>query len=263
MKKLRQDHLYGNCIMLSPDGTVLCRCDTKKINWYLSRNLATLIESDPPTIRLNFQPKGNGKSDYPYYTSSKSNVCVCCGSDKDLTKHHCVPRAFRKFFPKHYKSHNSHDIVLLCAECHLKYEAIANELKYELLGRKWHHVSSEEDVALRKASGYANAIIRHGEEMPLTRRNELEQLIKNYLKKDTLTLDDLNLLLEQDSERRNKVSEESQYGKKVVEEIADISEFIKMWRRHFVSKMNPQHLPKHWSVDHDDLSPSWMTKDDL
>ena len=44
--------IYGNCIMLALDGTMLCRCDEKKINWYLSRGLAELV-SDSQNHGLN------------------------------------------------------------------------------------------------------------------------------------------------------------------------------------------------------------------
>ena len=144
MKRLQQKHLYGNCVMLSPEGQTLCLCNQKKINWYLSRNLAVLEQENPPVIRLKFVPKGNGKADHPYYITEKKNICVCCGTKGTsgyhanrlityLTKHHCVPRCFRKHFPKEYKSHNCHDVVLLCAPCHVKYEEFANELKLKLI----------------------------------------------------------------------------------------------------------------------------------
>jgi len=39
-----KDIVYHNNVMLAPDGRMLCRCATKKVQWYLSRNLA-VIES--------------------------------------------------------------------------------------------------------------------------------------------------------------------------------------------------------------------------
>lgn len=36
-------NLYDNNIMLDHEGNILCRCSKKKINWYVSRGLATIV----------------------------------------------------------------------------------------------------------------------------------------------------------------------------------------------------------------------------
>jgi hypothetical protein len=35
---------YENNRIEAPDGTFLCSCDNKKLNWYLSKNLATVVQ---------------------------------------------------------------------------------------------------------------------------------------------------------------------------------------------------------------------------
>lgn len=229
--------------MLSPDGQTLCLCDQKKIDWYLSRNLAVLV--NPKTIQLTFVPKGNGKADYPYYTSEKKNICVCCSSYFELTKHHCVPKCFRKYFPKEYKSHSCHDVVLLCEVCHVKYEEFAQQLKQKLINEYCVKKIPLKNNELHKAISDSNALLNCDKfKIPLQRIQILEQRVKDYLKKDIITEDDLKSILVQDS----KVPVYN-FGKTIVEKI-EVPEFIIMWRRHFVDIMKPKYLPEFWDVEH-------------
>lgn len=46
--------------MMAPDGELLCHCDEKKADWYVSRELATIVKQNPLTIKLNFEPNGRG-----------------------------------------------------------------------------------------------------------------------------------------------------------------------------------------------------------
>jgi hypothetical protein len=39
--------------LMSPDGAILCKCDLKKINWYLDRNLGEIVAQDPLTLKFN------------------------------------------------------------------------------------------------------------------------------------------------------------------------------------------------------------------
>lgn len=103
--------------MLDPEGTLLCTCNRKKIDWYLSRNLADLVSEDPPTIKLKFKPGGNGHATEPFYLSKKENRCVICGSYKEVIRHSVVPHSYRQYFDLKYKSRSSHDIVLVCRKC--------------------------------------------------------------------------------------------------------------------------------------------------
>lgn len=76
-----QKPVYENCRILAPDGEILCKCDRKKVEWYLSKNLATKLEDDPLVIQLNFEPNGRGISSYKgdstsdnqYYVEYKKN----------------------------------------------------------------------------------------------------------------------------------------------------------------------------------------------
>jgi len=128
--------------MLSPDGTVMCLCAYKKMKWYVSRGLAKELPYKPKTFQLIFNPKGLGHSDNrknqqlnTYFLSPKHNRCCVCSSREKLTRHHCVPTMYRKNFPENAKSHNSHDVVILCQKCHGR--EVVEKIEYEALVIRW------------------------------------------------------------------------------------------------------------------------------
>lgn len=53
-----------------------------------------------------------------YYMHSKENKCVACGEEGHYLRYRVVPACYRRNFPVQWKSHRSHDIVLLCVDCH-------------------------------------------------------------------------------------------------------------------------------------------------
>lgn len=115
--------VYQNCQILSPNGLKLCNCDENKINWYLKRDLAEKISDKPLVIKLKFNPGGKGHSEIEeeinqnencYYVTERKNQCVVCGNKESFMRYHVVPLLYRRFFPNQYKSHRSHDILLLC-----------------------------------------------------------------------------------------------------------------------------------------------------
>lgn len=111
--------LYDNCYLQAPDGELLCTCDTKKALWYVQRDLATVITESPYTIRLNFEPSGRSVGEVGrFYQTPKQNKCVVCGKNESYVRKNIIPLEYRKSFPDIMKSHISHDVLLLCPECH-------------------------------------------------------------------------------------------------------------------------------------------------
>ena len=124
--------VYGNYSLLAPDGCVLAKCDEKKVAWYLRRGLADRVsdKDKPLSIQLRFNPEGRKHYDLmtpdelaqqkradEFYVKEKSNMCVCCGAEQNYLRFHVVPTMYRKHFPEEFKSHSSHDVVLLCVVC--------------------------------------------------------------------------------------------------------------------------------------------------
>ncbi|XP_077243658.1 polynucleotidyl transferase, ribonuclease H fold protein with HRDC domain-containing protein isoform X2 [Tasmannia lanceolata] len=196
--------VYHNCRIFASDGRLLCYCDRRKIEWYLHRDLAKVVDNDPLAIMLLFEPKGRPEDeDNDFYIQSKKNMCVGCGERNHYLRYRIIPSCYRVHFPEHLKSHRSHDIVLLCVDCHEiahsaaeKYKKqVSAEFEIPLFIRKvfdlgQHEVITEtsglvEDhepagvspLQLRTA---AMALLRHGPRMPSKRREELTLIVRAY-----------------------------------------------------------------------------------
>ncbi|XP_037484763.1 protein RRP6-like 3 isoform X1 [Triticum dicoccoides] len=211
--------VYHNCRIYASDGRLLCYCDRKKLEWYIQRDLAKLVEDNPPGIMLLFEPKGRPEDeDNEFYIQSKKNICVGCGEKSHYIRYRIIPSCYRMHFPEHLKSHRSHDIVLLCVDCHEiahsaaeKYKRrLAEELGIPLFVQKIVNsgdrslitdASVSEDklnekgvspLLLRTA---AMALLRHGSTMPSKRCEELMQIVKSYYGGRDVTSEDLEMAL--------------------------------------------------------------------
>lgn len=238
---------YGNYKVLNNDGDLMFRCDDRKANWYLHRGLARTVAQD--TIQLTFDPKGPGHVGDHFFLQEKINKCVVCGSFDNLTKHHVVPRVYRRFFTDELKSHSSHDVVVLCIKCHEDYEEHAFRLKLIIAqenGIPVHGKGLRIDETLRRVRWAAGAIINHGHKIPAARKEELLQHLRNYYGKQEIT--------EEDLENANSLDYLTMdgfiyHGKYVVEHLTDIAAFVKRWRKHFFDTMSPKHLPPGWDLE--------------
>ncbi|KAM7495211.1 hypothetical protein LguiB_029820 [Lonicera macranthoides] len=211
--------VYHNCRIYANDGRLLCYCDRRKLEWYIRRDLAKLVEENPPAIILLFEPKGRPEDeDNDFYIQSKKNICVGCGEGNHYLRYRIIPSCYRMHFPEHLKSHRSHDIVLLCVDCHEiahsaaeKYKRkIAAEFGIPLFIRKVYDSSQSQDksglsssdsnledagvspLELRTA---AMALLRHGPRMPAKRREELTEIVKKYYGGREISEEDLEKAL--------------------------------------------------------------------
>ena len=132
--------MYEGCKLLAPDGTCLSNCDKKKAQWYVHKNLATVVAQEPLTVKLNFEPsnrqrnRASGEEDLDdeYYTSNRENACVCCGFKENYSRFFIIPTMYRTHLPDELKSHRSHDIVLMCFSCHDSASRSQDKLKLKL-----------------------------------------------------------------------------------------------------------------------------------
>lgn len=236
--------IYGNYQVLSPDNILMFRCDEKKANWYINRKLAEFI--DQYIIRLNFIPNGLGNHDKEYGLEEMKNICVNCGDEENLTRHHIVPYCYRKFLPESIKAHNFHDVLPMCISCHNKYEREADKLK-SLLAVKYespiHGVIIKNDDMIKYIK-LSKTILSSN--IPEKKRKELKIKIKDGLNIRKLT----NKKLKKISEIEY-VSTKKTHGEIVMTKINDTQEFIEMWRQHFIDNNNCEYLPKKWSIKYD------------
>ncbi|KAL9145069.1 hypothetical protein ABFS82_13G015000 [Erythranthe guttata] len=193
--------VYHNCKIYANDGRLLCYCDRRKLEWYVNRNLAKPVEDDPLSIVLLFEPKGRPEDeDNEFYIQSKKNICVGCGEGKHYLRYRIIPSCYRMHFPEHLKSHRSHDIVLVCVDCHETAHAAAEKYKRQIaaefgiplfVGKVVEKqninasgsptVSFEEiGVSPLQLRAATMALLRHGPQMPPQRRDELMQIVRAY-----------------------------------------------------------------------------------
>ena len=121
---------YSNALVLSKEGKHLCTIDGKRVEWYLSRGLATEIkpiDGYPRAIQLTFDAKVE-RDPQAYELAIIENRCVICGSEKELTLHHVIPHVIRKLFPVEVKSRSRQWCVLLCMDCHHRVEMVTQAI---------------------------------------------------------------------------------------------------------------------------------------
>ncbi len=103
---------YSNEVVLDPEGKTLFRGSAKKIDWYLDRRLAKVVDKGPPrTIQLLFKPNGPGVRGDDYSLAEKETKCVVCGCKDNLTRHHVVPSCYRSQMSPVYKDYNMHEML--------------------------------------------------------------------------------------------------------------------------------------------------------
>jgi len=246
----KANKVYTNGIMLAPNGDMMCRCGKDRINWYLKKGLAQLECSDPPTIRLNFEPEAHGKKDDPYYLQELKNQCVVCSSTQELSKHHVIPYCFRKFFPAKVKENSSHDILLLCREHHNKYEKEADKLKKELAKKHKCSMSGlnlKVDPNLKTVKDAAIALLRKDKKMSQSKVEKFKRIIQKHNNRRKFSAKDLGSA----AKIRYRIKDENYvpYGKHVINSTSSLGDFVIMWRKHFVEFMSPKFLPEYWDVN--------------
>lgn len=275
--------IYESCKMLSPDGEVLCVCDTKKMNWYISRNLAIMISKDPPVFKLIFEPNEKGchdedGKDSKFYTTERLNRCVVCGSESQYMRFHIVPVLYRQFFPEQLKSHKSHDVNLLCFNCNEKANKLY-EIKKKQISEHYNvplivHSKTQEDyLSIDQLIRKAKTLYKKNNSLPHENKSCLKKQILdlvNQLKNSSAhielfenvfsniqneSLDDLNdditeKIAQYHPHQISSSDKKNLHGKLVVDQIKDLKAFIKEWRIYFVEQMEPKFLPSEWRIDH-------------
>ncbi|XP_058805451.1 exonuclease 3'-5' domain-containing protein 2 [Phymastichus coffea] len=271
----RNKPLYHNCYLQAPDGDILCTCDKKKAEWYVSKQLGEIVQENPLTVRLKFEPSGRASGEVgKYYTQVKVNQCVVCGASDKFIRKNVVPREYRKYFPLVMKSHQSHDVLLLCPSCHEVSNFQDLHLRRKLSEMCDAPLSgpllrSEESIPKGwKMLQSAVKVLRDGVSLPYERRKELEIYIMKFTGQKEITAGFLNVLHEQLAEKifQKNLQKKSlkknipaqvknqPHGLKVVQYFekkdGGLVELEKLWREHFLDTMKPKFLPDLWSVSH-------------
>jgi exonuclease 3'-5' domain-containing protein 2 len=245
----RKQLIYGNCKVLAPDGELMFRCFEKRAYWYLDRNLATIEDDDPLTIRLTFEPNGRGQKE-EHLKSIRENKCVVCGNNdlSVLTKHHLIPYEYRRYFPDELKSHNSSYVIPICVNCHENYEHnFAIHLKNKI-AQEYNASKNGKTNERHHAEKYIIALMKHRNKMPSERIAHLHTLLIEAMADagvniDHNDLDDETLENYLEFFHSNDETVDNRHGKIVADKCKDLNAFSKRWVDHFIRSMKPQFMP--------------------
>merc|ERR1719354_851292 len=244
---------------------MLSTCDKKKADWYVKKGLAVVVNENPFTVQLNFEPAGKPQSKDDFQLNERSNCCVVCGYNGHVAHKNIIPRDYKKFFPEEYKSHNPHDVVPLCIPCHQQSNMIDHDFKRKISeefnvplddGGKMMS-ETKEKLKIHRA---ANALKYNIDKIPHERKQQLVDSILNYYKENVL---DQRLLDRACSIDKNELKAKQvfvSHAEQVVnilkkDNVAqNIYDFQKLWREHFLESMQPKHMPSNWSVDYKHLA---------
>jgi len=235
--------IYGNWRVLSPEGILMFRCDEKKAMWYVNRDLGEITQDSE--VKLKFNPNGLGNHQKHYGLNEMDNICVVCGTNEFLTRHHVVPYCYRKYFPLEIKSHNFHDVLSLCVDCHENYEVRAREYKNKLA--VLYNAPLNGDLFLDKdlirAKRLASSLVNFIQYMPKDRISKIKSELKNILGVKKLHNSRIHSLLKIDMKNSNK-----NHGEIVVSKLDNINDFMSSWRSHFIVNNECKYLPKNWKI---------------
>jgi hypothetical protein len=242
--------VYSNILVVAPDGQPLSRVSNKRARWYLDRNLAK--KTNDTTLQLLFEPKGRTLI-HESLLEEKENICVVCGTEEQLTKHHIILRQFRVHMSLEFKSKSSFDVALVCELCHTNYHRQADLFIKELYKAKEIDCSAKHKI--NRIVKLMESLKYYEEVIPQTKVNNLYSQIQNHTGV---------------SYSRNELSDGIEILKVQMENLPspaelllktwDIEKFIVMWRKHFVNTMDPQFLSDSWLKDIEKVSPLVLGK---
>ena len=236
---------YDNCKIYSLDDKFLGFCDQKKYDWYVKKELVTVI--DDKTIKLNFEPKLNGKDGKfeEYCKVEMKTQCVVCGNKKNLNKFHVIPSEFRKFFPIHMKSHASHDVVLVCTPCHNELNCIYGEYR-EFLLLKYNIEVNQESCKIKTCAKNQLKLINKSDK---TKKNNIKMVNNETILNEYLghpysieELEELKNLCIYDG-----IGSAKSIGEYIVSKNKNyLEQFEETWRNIFIEQIEPKFLPECW-----------------
>jgi exonuclease 3'-5' domain-containing protein 2 len=236
---------YENCEQLDQEGRFLSFINKKRADWYVNRGLAKVLSHEPYRISLTFPPAGQGRREDPFYQVQRENVCVVCGTEESLTRHHVVPQTFRKHFPEEFKANANHDVLAACETCHRAYCVFEEELKVELA--KKHDLSLTGaplgiPAHIQKAASLAQTASARWDSMGTKGKERIAASFLFLFSSAGPTPDEMKQIVSIHLHQQT-----SSFGKAIANLYEDdLNSLASLWRNHFVETMDPQHLPKFW-----------------
>lgn len=257
--------MYDNITLCDPQGLALSKISKKKANWYVKKGLADFIDGKEDSVRLKFEPKARSQ-DADYGMSTKKNVCVACGETENQMRFYIVPYAYRHLFPEKYKQHISHDIVSLCANCHLLCGQ-QTQIRMDEIEEKFNTVKKySTDHRLYKVRSSALALMNWRHKIPAEKVTWHVDIVRGYLTDecDSDTFGDVCIKDEIIPKEMLQKACDIDYRilnpayvpgpelvvASMVDDDEKLARFIRDWRAFFLDTIHPRHLPQGWSIDY-------------
>jgi cation-transporting P-type ATPase D len=206
---------------------------------------------------------------------------VACGADdRGYMRFYVVPYCYRSHFPLAYKSHLPHDVLLLCPDCQIPAQRSSQMRQAKLEAPFSVGVSAQKyrtDPRIRRLRKMASALqsrsnlpprVReeysaeicaflrltsdNGELSPQNLQNVLD-MDEKVVNRDYVSASDqlVRCLLEVQSPERSETDGSHNASLPQDEPFCQcIERFVRDWRLHFVTSMQPRYLPRGWSIDH-------------
>lgn len=286
--------MYDNVLMQDPEGQALSTISLKKANWYVNKNLADWIVQAPESqeqsnnnnsqqqqqqqeqsiIRLRFEPNRRAvdPDQAQYHVTAKANQCVVCGAGADHgqghgMRHYVVPFCYRTLFPDEYKTHLSHDVVLMCIDCHVYAEQCSQRRRKHLEKAVQRADPTTAlpyiiDRLKQTVAKQALALLKRVHQMPAARIAECKAAVRKFHGLCTSDNAPLSTELLQTTAAMAYTTPNPTYiasATLVVEPLlaafyerhddGPLAAFVRDWRTYFLQTSQPRYLPKGWSVD--------------
>lgn len=158
------------------------------------------------------------------------------------------------------KEHISHDVLLLCVQCHQRSNITDLKLREKLAVLCEAPIPSKDGETkfielphLKQIKSFARALLEHSHEIPEERKAVLRKgILDHYPDKTEITEEFLNELntLSTSELCENYTSHAEKVTVYFNSNNGGLTELEKMWREHFLANMKPKFLPELWSVDH-------------
>lgn len=250
---------------------LLFYCNQKRYNFYVNNNLAKPFDDgqEGQAAYLLFEPKGDSRTNDEFYLQPIDLICVVCGCDNNLTRHHIVPRSFITEFPTYVKEHDHHDIVFTCIPCHREYTKYESQFVIDLFNKNDIDYKTTDKITYKYSfKDIANCRVGMNK-----RINKLNKILTQFAIPQHVR-DKLTNRLKEEKEFLNLVNnmkDNSEYKqfiqhpyivaiRKLIDKLG-YDEVIRTFRQFFVDTANPKFMPKHWSIDRKKrITPAKITK---
>lgn len=256
--------IYESLPVYHPDGSLMFRGSSKRVNWYLSRGLATITEDGG--CKLNFEPRGKGENMELLGAKEDPNMCCVCGVTDMLSKHHIVPYKIMKYYVQH-NTRNRFNLVPVCRECHDTYERRAIHTYQEMIERVFAG-DPYEALTLKHMRGSIQSLVKFSRPIhPLATPAAIERIYSSrqraldIIVNSGLAEEIINKILDEElSKKKSSYNYIMSLLMSRMVKLVSYEECASFWSNDFVSVMKPKFLPQWWDLYYVDVLSGVLSK---